>query len=447
MNVKLYLISRLNKKYIMKYIILILFTAFTGIATAQSLQGTQQQRTVVMNATIHRGNGTVIENGIMAFDNGRLTLVADATVVRFDMEGYTVINANGKHVYPGLIALNSQLGLKEIEQVRATNDVYEVGNMNPNVRAVIAYNTDSRVIPTVRENGILMAQIVPGGGTIHGSSSVVSLDAWNWEDAVIAMDNAIHMSWPSAFRYSWSDGGYQLKANDNYGKQVNAIRSFFEEALAYQQRDNTYAPNLKLAAMRELFTGEKKLFVEAETAREIMAAIAFAESMDIQLVILGGAEAHIVKEELASKGIPVVLSSTHKLPLRTDDPVDLPYRLPAILQEAGVLCAISVSNDGSSYWNMRNLPYQAGTSATYGLSPEDALSMVTRNAAIIVGIDSITGFLDEGMAATFLIAEQDLFDMAGSNIISAYLNGVEVTSENWQEDLYHRFREKYGLEE
>lgn len=431
----------------MRYIIFILFTSFTLLTNAQNRQQSQEQRTVVTNAVIHTGNGTVIENGIMAFDNGKLTLVADATVVRFNIEGYTVIDAAGKHVYPGLIALNTQLGLKEIEQVRATSDVYEVGYMNPNVRSIIAYNTDSRVIPTVRENGILMAQIVPGGGTIHGSSSVVTLDAWNWEDAAIAMDNAIHMSWPSSYRYSWDENGYQLKANENYGKQVNAVRSFFEEARAYQQRDNTYAPNLKLAAMRGLFTREQKLFIEAETAREMMQAIVFAESMDIQMVIVGGAEAHLIKEELAARSIPVVLTGTHRLPYRTDDPVTLPYQLPSILQEAGVLCAISVSNDGSAYWNMRNLPFQAGTAAANGLSPEDALSMVTRNAAIIAGIDSTTGFLDEGMAATFLIAERNLFDMAGSNIVTAYFNGVEVTSDNWQEDLYHRFRGKYGLEE
>ena len=211
----------------MRYIIFILFTSFTLLTNAQNRQQSQEQRTVVTNAVIHTGNGTVIENGIMAFDNGKLTLVADATVVRFNIEGYTVIDAAGKHVYPGLIALNTQLGLKEIEQVRATSDVYEVGYMNPNVRSIIAYNTDSRVIPTVRENGILMAQIVPGVGTIHGSSSVVTLDAWNWEDAVIAMDNAIHMSWPSSYRYSWDENDYKLKANENYGKQVNAVRSFF----------------------------------------------------------------------------------------------------------------------------------------------------------------------------------------------------------------------------
>ena len=182
----------------------------------------QNESILIMNAKAHIGNGKVIDNAVIGFENGKITLVADATLVRLDGSKYKkTINAGGKHVYPGLIAGNSPLGLVEIQSVRATADVTEIGTMNPSIRSIVAYNTDSQVPPTVRSNGILLAQIVPQGGRISGQSSVVELDAWNWEDAAYKTDEGMHLRWPGIYSVSFdfAAGGVSVK------KMISIIRN------------------------------------------------------------------------------------------------------------------------------------------------------------------------------------------------------------------------------
>jgi imidazolonepropionase-like amidohydrolase len=411
-------------------------------ASAQPLSPVQQEPMVIMNATIHCGDGRVIENGIMAFDQGKITFIADARLVKFDPRGYKIIDASGKHVYPGLIAMNTQIGLQEIEAVRATNDAYEVTDIHPNVRSIIAYNTDSRVIPTLRSNGILLAQVVPGGGSIHGSSSVVMLDAWNWEDAVYSMDNGIHMTWPGYYSYSWNNG-WTRKINPEYESSIAELHRFFSEAKAYRQRANDEPINLILSSMQGIFTGTQQLYIEANNVREISNAILFAEEFGIRPVIVGGEEAHLVAEELAAKEIPVVLTGVHRLPLRTEDLPDQAFKQPNLLVKAGVLCAISME----SYWNIRNLPFSAGTASAYGLDKEAALQLITLNPAKILGIDSLCGSLDNMKDATFIVCEGDIMNMQESNVSRAFIQGREVDLFNWQNELDQKYRNKYGITE
>lgn len=426
----------------MKHIIYF-FCAFIYFNSyAQPLSSVQQEPTVIMNATIHCGDGRVIENGVMAFDQGKITFLADARLVKFDPRGYRVIDASGKHIYPGLIALNTQIGLQEIEAVRATNDAYEVGDRHPNVRSIIAYNTDSRVIPTLRSNGILLAQIVPGGGSIHGSSSVVKLDAWNWEDAVYSMDNGLHMSWPGYYSYTW-DNGWTRKVNPDYESSIAELKRFFEEAKTYRHNNETEPVNLILTAMQGIFSGNQQLYIEANSAREISNAVLFAAEFGIRPVIVGGEEAHLLAEELAAKKIPVVITSVHKLPSRPEDLPDQAFQQPGILVKAGVLCAISME----SYWNIRNLPFQAGTASAYGLNQESALQLITLNPAKILGIDSLCGSLDNMKDATFIVTEGDIMNMQESQVSRAFIQGREVALSNWQNELDQKYRTKYGITE
>lgn len=426
----------------MKYLLYFFITCIYVNSFAQPLSAVQTEPTVIMNATIHCGDGRVIENGIMAFDQGKITFLADARLVKFDPRGYRVMDASGKHIYPGLIAMNTSIGLQEIEAVRATNDAAEVGDIHPNVRSIIAYNTDSRVIPTLRSNGILMAQVVPGGGSIHGSSSVVMLDAWNWEDAVYRMDNGLHMSWPGYYSYEWNNG-WTRKVNAQYNTSVAELKRFFEEARNYRQSSPAEPVNLILKAMQGLFNGTQQLYIEANSAREISNALLFAAEFGLRPVIVGGEEAHLLADELAAKNIPVVLTGVHKLPSRPEDLPDQAYKQPAILVNAGVLCAISME----SFWNIRNLPFQAGTASAYGLDKETALQLITLNAAKIMGIDSVCGSLDHLKDATFIVSDGDILNMQESKLSQAFIQGREVSIDNWQNDLDQKYRNKYGITE
>ncbi|MBC8048195.1 MAG: amidohydrolase, partial [Fimbriimonadaceae bacterium] len=348
----------------MKKIFFILFLVSTKIIFAQSYDTIQRKSILLTNATIHIGNGTVYENGVIGFDKGKIILIGDATTIKYDQTKFSeIINCTGKHIYPGLIALNTQLGLKEIELVRASNDISELGEMNPNVRSVISYNTDSKVIPTIRTNGILTAQIVPQGGVISGTSSVVQLDAWNWEDAALKTDEGMHVNWPAYYAYSFDGGVFQITVNKNYTESVNKLKIFFDEANAYCKINSAVNKNLKFEAMRNLFNGKTKLFIHANSAKEIISAIQFAAQYNLTPIIVGASEAYKVLDILKEKYISVILEDIHTLPSSTDADIKMPYKLPSILQNAGIEYAISLS---FSHWNMRNLPFTAGTAVANG---------------------------------------------------------------------------------
>ena len=206
--------------------LVLIFSFFVNFVFAQQTPApSQTQPIIITGAVAHLGNGQVIENSAVAFEDGKITLVADARLIRIDgSKNYKTIDATGKHIYPGFINLVSLTGLSEINAVRATRDYREVGSLNPHVRSIIAYNTDSHVTPTIRSNGILMSQIIPAGSRIAGQSSVVQHDAWNWEDAAYKLDNGIHLRWPRMYQNSgwWAEPG-GTKKNENYDKLVTRL--------------------------------------------------------------------------------------------------------------------------------------------------------------------------------------------------------------------------------
>ncbi|GEP92476.1 Imidazolonepropionase [Chitinophaga terrae (ex Kim and Jung 2007)] len=401
--------------------------------------GPQQKPVFLTNAVIHVGNGQVIEKGTITFDKGKITAVG--TSVAAAPADATVVDLKGQHVYPGIIVPDSDLGLIEFESVRATIDVREVGEINPSVRSLIAYNTDSKVINTLRSNGILLAQVTPQGGIISGTSSVVQLDAWNWEDAAYKVDNGLHFFIPrqnTGGRRGPNGGDAPKTALD----QVEGVRAFFREAKAYLQEAKHTATNLKFEAMRPLFKKEQKLFVHCDLVKEMLVAIDFAKEFDLDVTIVGGADSWQIADLLKQSNISVILTQPHSLPIMQDDDVDQPYKTAAQLQKAGVLFCLS--NEG--FWQQRNLGFEAGTAAAYGLTKEEALSAVTINAAKILGIDKMTGTLEVGKDANIAVSTGDMLDMKSSVITQAFIQGREINLDNKQKQLSEKYIKKYGLQ-
>lgn len=410
----------------------------------------------ITNGTVHVGNGTVLENATVEINGGKITKVG--TNITPSASGATVVDAKGKHVYPGLILPSSDLGLKEIGAgVRASNDFSELGDYNSNIRSITAYNTDSRVIPVLRSNGILLANVVPSGGSVNGSSTVVQLDAWNWEDAAYNMDGAMHVTMPSFInRFGRrGGGGIPLALLAQFGisagpadpakaalDKVEEIKSFFRQAKAYLQESTHSAVNLKFESLKNLFNKKQKLFVHADQVKQMLIAIDFAKEFGFDVVIVGGSESFQIADLLKANNIAVILGEQHSLPATEDDDVDQPYKTPAMLQKAGVLFAL---NDESSNTRYRNLSYNAGTAATYGLTKEQALQAITLNAAKILGIDAKTGSLETGKDANIIISDGDILDMKSSNVTDAFIQGRKVSLDNKQRQLYERYMYKYGL--
>ncbi|MFN0274361.1 MAG: amidohydrolase family protein [Chitinophagales bacterium] len=426
-----------------KIFFFLLLTAFAKTFHAQSFDTLQQKSILLTNAIVHIGNGTVYENGVIGFENGKITLVGDATTMRYDQSKFAeIIDCAGKHIYPGLIALNTPLGLREIDAARATVDNFETGAINPNIRSLISYNTDSKVIPTIRSNGILLAQVVPQGGLITGTSSVMKTDGWNWEDAVYAADNAMHINWPGYYTFSFEEGNFRITVNKNYSDVVNSLKVFFDEAKAYSAVTNHAVQNVKFEAMRDVFEGKTKLFMHANAAKDIINAVQFAKQYQIVPVIVGGDECYKILSFLKENNVPIILSTIHNLPVRNDDDIIQPYKLPSILQQADIQYCISYND---THWNMRNLPFLAGTAAANGLTKEQALQSITLSAARILGIETTVGSLDPGKDATLIICEGDVLDMKSSIIKDAYIQGIKVETKNWQDDSYEKYSKKYGI--
>ncbi len=444
MNISI--VTRFNtlKENKMKHytIYILVITLFVGsFSFAQQTPGSKQTKPIaIVGATAHIGNGQVIENSVIVFENGKITSV---NTTNSNTSGMTIIDAKGKHVYPGFIAANSALGLVEVDAVRASDDQDEVGGMIPHVRSLIAYNTESKVVESMRPNGVLMAQVSPKGGRISGTSSIVQMDAWNWEDAAIKTDDAIHLNWPSAFSRGrwWLGEPAGLKPNKDYAEQVNEVAAFITDSKAYLKGDKKPI-NLPFEAMQGLYNGKQKLFVHVNDEKGITDAIHFAKDHKMeQLVIVGGAEAYKVTGLLKQNNIPVLINTPHTLPANDDQDYDLPFKLGKLLYDADVLVGIQVGN--AENFQTRNLPFYAGTCAAYGMDKEEALKLITSNNAKILGIDAFVGTLEAGKDATLFISEGDALDMRTNILTRAFIQGREISLESHQTELWRRYSEKY----
>lgn len=418
-----------------------------SLAAQENMHPSPAQSGVIAltNAVIHVGNGQVIENGMIVFGGGKILDVRPTAAI----SDVKVIDLKGKHVYPGIIAASTNLGLVEVGSVRATLDFTELGDINPAIRSLVAYNTDSKVINTLRSNGVLLAHIVPRGGSISGTSSVVQLDAWNWEDAAYKTDNGIHMNMPALINRPSQPGGRRQGADQGDPvkrglDRIEEVRKFFREAKAYREETKHTAINLKYEAVKGLFDQSKTFFVHCDLVREMMVAINFAKEFGFKLTIVGGSDSWIIPGILKENNVSVILSEPHSLPSTDDDDVDQPYKGGAALQKAGVLFTIC-QEAGDGFWQQRNLPFQAGTMAAYGLTREEALTAITLNAAKILGIDNITGSLEKGKDANIVISEGDLLDMKSSIVVQAFIQGRELNLDNKQTQLYERYKYKYNI--
>lgn len=425
--------------------ILITLTALTSYGQNPAPAKPQTKTIALTGGIVHVGNGQVIPNGVVLFTNGVITNVVDGTLVKLNLTDVDVIDVSGKHVYPGIISPASTVGLQETGAVRATVDKQEIGVLNPNVRALIAYNTDSEIIPTIRNNGVLITQAMPQGGTVSGSSSVMMADGWNWEDAALKKDDGIWLNWPTYFsrEFNFEDFTTVIKKSDKRDPAIAALRATFADAKAYAATTNPTPVNLKLESMRGLFSGKQNLYIRADYAKDLIEAVTFAKEMGVKkFVLVGGEEANRAIPFLKENNVPVILSALHRLPNREDEDVDLPYRMPGILHNAGILVSLSYADE---WWRTRNLPFQAGTAAGFGVADrEEALKMVTSNTAKILGIDTLVGTLEKGKQATLFVSAGDALDMRTNKIEQVFIQGRKVNLDDRHKRLYNTYKEKYG---
>jgi len=432
----------MKKVYKLKMLVVLLINS--TLVAQQTPANTQNESVLITGAIAHIGNGEIIENSAIGFNDGKITFVGTANNINIGSFS-KVVDATGKHIYPGFIATNASLGLAEVDAVKASRDFDEVGTFIPHIRSIIAYNAESKVVESMRPNGVLMAQIAPRGGTISGTSSVVQLDAWNWEDAAIKIDDGIHINWPGLFQRGrwWLGEDPALKPSKSYNKRVGEIATFFTNAKAYI-KGGQQERNLEFEAVEGLYTGKQKLYIHASREKAIVDAVNWAVAEGIKNLVLVHADDALKTADLLKKhNVAVLVPRPHRLPDAQDDDVLGPFKLAKQLTDKGILVAIEMEGQ-MERMNTRNLPFYAGTYAAHGLDKEKAVQLITLNAAKILGVDNLVGSLETGKDATLFISKGDALDMRTNIIEHAFIQGRTISLETHQTKLYKRYMEKYN---
>lgn len=425
----------------MKNLLFILSTLFALQAFAQTPAPDQSKRVLLYGATAHIGNGEIIESSLIIIENGKISTIEDASKIRIDISDADYYDVIGKHVYPGFILPNTTLGLADIDAVRASRDFDEVGELNPHIRSIIAYNTDSPVLPTIRTNGVLVGQITPQGGMISGTSSIVEFDAWNYEDALYKEDDGVHLNWPQSPRLD-RNHNHSEDSKVEYNDDLLDLEHFFNNAKSYYL-SNKPKLDITFKSMEGIFDGSKQLFIHVSSAKGIKQAVLFAKKMNVQkLVLVGAEESWRIADFIAENEIPVILNRVHRLPTYKNDAVDMAYKTPKILQDAGVLFCLDYEGD-MERMGSRNLPFTAGTAVAYGLTKEEALTSISLSTAIVLGIEETVGSLEIGKDATLFVSDGDALDMMTNRVTLAFIRGKKLDLGNHQIDLYNKYSQKY----
>lgn len=423
-----------------------LFVALAGSFSAGQLLAhdmvpakTQTTPILLTGLTVHTVTDGVKTDSDVLIVDGKIAAVGKDLAAP---QNATVLALDGKHLYPGLIALANQLGLIEIEAVRSTDDSTEVSQTNPDIRAKVAYNADSEVIPTIRSNGFAYSMVYPSGSMLMGQSSLMQLDAWNYQDAVVADGTGLHVRWPNAntlgSRWNPKPADEVRKAN---AKQLEKLQQHFKDAKAYYDAEKAglnHGVDSRWHEMLAVFDGKRPLFVHADDERQIRQAMLLANEYQLKLTIVGGRDSWRMANELAAAKVAVIYTAPYGLPSRGDENYSQAFTVPKTLQDAGVQYALSL--DG--YWDTRNLVFAAGQAISFGLTPEQALRSVTINAAQIAGVADKIGSIEVGKAASLVVSEGDIFDYLGHKVTHLWIDGRAVDLNNRHKQLHDKYQQR-----
>jgi imidazolonepropionase-like amidohydrolase len=436
------------RQKISSLIVLVTTCAVLLLGAGANAQRRDQNVFAITNAKIAPISGPVVERGTVVIRDGKIAAVGANVSVP---SGAQVINAQGLWVYPGMIDANTTVGLTEIGQVAATNDMSEIGEFNPQLKAIVAINPESEIIPVTRVNGITTVVTMPRGGLLSGQAALMNLDGWTWEEMMVKSPIGIPFNFPSL----GGGGGRGFGGGGQFGQQVqrsfeevrrqrdeqvNRVKKLFDDARAYLKAKG--APEVNgnhrvdpvLESLIPVVRGEVPLIVSADTARDIRAAIEFADDQKVKIIITGGDESPKVAKLLKEKNIPVILGSVLSLPRGADAPYDGAFTIAKELAEAGVKFAFGTGD--AAY--VRNLPYHAAMAVAFGLSRDEAVKAVTITPAEILGVADRLGSLDVGKIANVVVWDGDPLEIR-SNVRHLFINGKQVPLTTKHTELYQKY--------
>ena len=429
--------------------LIVIFMIFSTIYGNNQIPGADQKRPILLRGgTLHTVTGDVLEEHDLLFAEGKIITIDEQIQPSPETD---VLDIYGKHVIPGFIAGYTRIGLTEISAVKQTNDHSETGEINPNVRANVAYNPDSDLIPVTRSNGVLVINSAPSSGRIPGQSSVMMMDGWTWEDATLKHPTALNVNWPSMrFDFRKNAKKKEKEQREEYNKSLREMDLLVRNVRAYHHRKNAkerkaehkQKTDLRLESMIPFIVFKNPIHIKANDVRQIEAAVKWSNKHDLNIVIVGGRDAWMITEILVENNIPIIILGVQTTPRRRFEPIHTPYKIPSMLQKAGVHFCISLDPGYPMDGHVRTLPDEAMRAASWGLTKDQALRAITLSAAEILGIDDHVGSLDLGKDATFFISENEPLTQ-NNHPIKAYIKGREIDLSDRQKNLWNKYKEKY----
>lgn len=382
------------------------------------------------NAKIYTVTNGVIENGTVVINNGIIEAVGANVPIPSDA---VVIDYEGSEIYPGMIDSGTKLGLIEIGSIAESQDVDEEGDITPQMDALTAVNPNSVAIPVTRVSGVTTVLTKPDGGILPGMASTINLFGYT-PDQMYAGSKGLIVNFPSSARRRRQTKEEAEKARQQALKNLNEI---WDKAELYARIEDSgdvrYYPEME--AIAKAIKGEVLIYLEVNAAKDILSAIDWVKERKLDNVVFTGVqEGWRVAEEIAEAGIPVITGPVLTLPSRASDRYDTPYRNPGLMQKAGVKVAIRTDDTE----NARNLPFNAGFAAAYGMGREEALKAVTINAAEIMGLSDQIGSIEVGKRANLFVATGDPFETS-TQILDVFIDGYQVPLTNRQTELYDEF--------
>jgi imidazolonepropionase-like amidohydrolase len=404
----------------------------------------------ITNARIVTVSGPEIENGTIVIRDGRIEAVGASVSVP---AGALNIDARGLSVYPGMIDAGTAMGLVEVGQgASGTVDTAEVGDLNPNAKAIIAVNPHSAHIGVTRVDGVTSAVSLPLGGLISGQGAIINLVGTSPREMAVVPYAALVVNYPRTSAGGGPFGGAQQETDLTAAlaaanRQVEQIRKMLREAEAYGRAQDAYgkdkglprpAQNVVLEALVPYVRGERPVIFRADRETDMRGAIKFAEEMKLKPIILGGDDSWKIVGLLKEKNVPVILTGIWDLPVREDDFYDTLYENAARLQQAGVRFCISTGDSGP---NVRNLPFYAGMAAAFGLPRAEALKAVTLYPAQIMNVADRLGSIEVGKMANLVVTDGDLLETR-THVRHLFIDGRPVPLTSRHTELNDAFKNR-----
>jgi imidazolonepropionase-like amidohydrolase len=395
----------------------------------------------IRHVTVHPISGPVIENAVVIIRDGKIDSIGEGV----DVEGDAVsTDGKGLHLYPGMIDAATVIGLTELGSARETHDYSEGGDFQPDLRASVAVNPDSELIPVTRANGVLTVLTRPTGSIIAGQSALINLAGWVPKEMTVADPVALHVDFPTAQPLFSMDpnvpGVGRAIARKQREEKLRRLKELFQQAVSYEQarkQSSSHPANPRLEALISYATGKKPVVIQANRKAEIDEAMKLADELKLKMILSGGIDAWKVANELKKRDIPVILGPTMTLPSDGNDPFDAPYACAAKLHEAGVKFCIR----SGGTMNTRNLPYEAAMAISYGLPPDEGLKAVTLYPAQFLGVADQLGSIETGKRANLVLTNGDILQ-ASTQVLALFIDGKPLEPTSKHTRLYERYRER-----